>query len=176
MGLHSQTQLSTNNSAHYSHKYTCACAVSCFSCVRLCDPMDCSLPGSSVEFSRPKYWSGLPSPPPGGFLTRGLKLCLLHLLHWQAASLPLAPPGKPEQIHEHMFVAELFTIAKRWKKPKYPSSDEWTSVLREFPPSKIKQRKKTEGRGRGRGNIQGNRPSVRQGSLLGSPPLHGRYP
>ena len=21
--------------------------------------------------------------------------CLLHLLHWQAGSLPLAPPGKP---------------------------------------------------------------------------------
>ena len=33
-----------------------------------------------------------------------------------------------------------------------------------------------EGRGGGRGNVQGNRPAVRQGSLLGSPPLLGRYP
>ena len=31
----------------------------------------------------------------GIFLTQGLNLYLLHLLHWQADSLPLAPPGKP---------------------------------------------------------------------------------
>ena len=29
------------------------------------------------------------------FLTQGLNPFLLHLLHWQAGSLPLAPPGKP---------------------------------------------------------------------------------
>ena len=28
------------------------------------------------------------------FLTRGLNLCLLHLLHWQTDSLPPVPPGK----------------------------------------------------------------------------------
>ena len=27
----------------------------------------------------------------------GLTLCLLHLLHSQASSLPLAPPGKPKE-------------------------------------------------------------------------------
>ena len=31
----------------------------------------------------------------GIFPTQGLNPCLLHLLHWQAASLPLAPSGKP---------------------------------------------------------------------------------
>ena len=31
----------------------------------------------------------------GIFLTQGWKLCLLHLVHWQAGSLPLVPPGKP---------------------------------------------------------------------------------
>ena len=31
----------------------------------------------------------------GIFLTQGSNLCLLHLLHWQAGFLPLAPPGKP---------------------------------------------------------------------------------
>ena len=32
----------------------------------LCDPMDCSQPGSSVHgFSRQEYWSGLPFPSPG---------------------------------------------------------------------------------------------------------------
>ena len=31
----------------------------------------------------------------GVFPTQGLILHILHLLHWQAGSLPLAPPGKP---------------------------------------------------------------------------------
>ena len=35
------------------------------SCSTLFDPMDCSLPGSSVLESRQEYWSGLPCPPPG---------------------------------------------------------------------------------------------------------------
>ena len=31
----------------------------------------------------------------GIFPTQGSNLRLLHLLHWQASSVPLAPPGKP---------------------------------------------------------------------------------
>ena len=35
------------------------------SCSTLSDPMDCSLPGSSVHgFSRQEYWSGVPLPSP----------------------------------------------------------------------------------------------------------------
>ena len=52
----------------------------------------------SVEFSRQEYWSGLPCPPP---LTEGPNLHLLPLLHWQAASLLLAAPGKPHLRHTH---------------------------------------------------------------------------
>ena len=33
----------------------------------------------------------------GIFPTQELNLCLLCLLHWQVASLPLAPPGKPKR-------------------------------------------------------------------------------
>ena len=34
------------------------------SCLTLSDPMDCSLPGSSVHgFYRQEYWSGLPDSP-----------------------------------------------------------------------------------------------------------------
>ena len=41
------------------------------SCLTLWDPMDSSLPGSSVRgFSRQGYWSGLPFPSPGDFPTR----------------------------------------------------------------------------------------------------------
>ena len=32
----------------------------------------------------------------GIFWTHGSNLCLLCLLHWQAGSLPLVPPGKPD--------------------------------------------------------------------------------
>ena len=48
----------------------------------------------SMGFSRQEYWSGLPCPPPGDPSTQGSNLCLLHLLCWQAVSLPLALPGK----------------------------------------------------------------------------------
>ena len=34
------------------------------SCTTLCDPMDCSLPGSSVHGNLHSKWSGLPRPPP----------------------------------------------------------------------------------------------------------------
>ena len=65
----------------------------------LCVPTGCSPPGSSVH--------GLHSPGKntavgchfllqGFFPTQGLNPCLWHLLHWQADSLPLAPPGKSE--------------------------------------------------------------------------------
>ena len=43
----------------------CVCSVA-QSCETLCDPMDCSPPGSSVHaIFRQEYWSGLPFPPPG---------------------------------------------------------------------------------------------------------------
>ena len=47
------------------------------------------------RFSRQKYWVGLPCPPSGDLLTSGTEPTNLCLLHWQAGSLPLAPPGKP---------------------------------------------------------------------------------
>ena len=56
----------------------------------------------SMGFSKQEYWSGLPCPPPGDLpdpgikpRTQGSNPGLLCLLHWQAGSLPLVPPGKP---------------------------------------------------------------------------------
>ena len=44
-------------------------------CLTLCNPVDCSPPGSSVYgFFRQKYWDGLPCPPPGIFPTQGLNM------------------------------------------------------------------------------------------------------
>ena len=28
-----------------------------------------------------------------------------------------------------MFIAALFTIAKTWKQPKYPSTDDWIKIM-----------------------------------------------
>ena len=68
-------------------------------CPTLCGPMDCSTPGSSVHGIsqvRILVWVAIPfsrgSSQPRGTRTPHL-LCLLH---WEAASLLLVPPGKPK--------------------------------------------------------------------------------
>ena len=54
----------------------------------------------SMGFSRQEYWSRLLWPPPGGLPNPGIKrVSLMHLLCWQAGSLPLVPSGKPRSIH-----------------------------------------------------------------------------
>ena len=52
----------------------------------------------SVGSSRQEYWSELPWPSPGDLPYPGTEPMSLCLLHWQACSLPLAPPGKPGHI------------------------------------------------------------------------------
>ena len=63
------------------------------SCPTLCDPMDCSLSGSSsMGFSRRKCWSGLPFPSPGDLPDPEIEPESPAL---QADALPSKPPGKP---------------------------------------------------------------------------------
>ena len=61
----------------------------------LCNPMDCSLPGSSVHGNSPGKITGVGCHflLQGIFPSQGMNLCLLHLLHWQADSLPLCHLG-----------------------------------------------------------------------------------
>ena len=78
---------------HAAYLTSLQSAVLCWvaqSCPTLCNPMDCSPPGSSVngEFSRQEYWSRLPCPPPGDLPNLGIKprspFCrqiLYHLSH-----------------------------------------------------------------------------------------------
>ena len=65
-------------------------------CPTLCNPMDCSPPGSSVHggFSRQEYWSGLPCPP-GDLPDSGIEPMSLTSLVLQVDSLPTEPLGKP---------------------------------------------------------------------------------
>ena len=61
------------------------------SCLTVCNPVDWSLPGSSVHrIPQARILSGFPCPPPGDHPDPGL----LHLLHWQADSLPLSHSSK----------------------------------------------------------------------------------
>ena len=61
--------------------------------VQLCNPMGCNLPSPlSMEFSRQKYWNGLPFPSPGDPPNSGIEPGSPAL---RADTLPSKPPGKP---------------------------------------------------------------------------------
>ena len=63
-------------------------------CLALCNPLDCSPPGSSVHGDSPGKNPGVGCHAllQGTFLMEGLNP---RLLNWQVKFLPLAPPGKP---------------------------------------------------------------------------------
>ena len=67
------------------------------SCLTPCGPTDCSLPSSFVHgiLKGKNTGVGCHALFQGIFLTLGLNSHLLFLLHWQAVSLLLVPPGKP---------------------------------------------------------------------------------
>ena len=83
-----------------------------FSCGRLFEApwtVDHQAP-LTTGFSRQESQSGLPFPPPGDLPNPEIEPGFLHLLHWQAGSLSLAPPGKPmESLVHHLL---LFYILK----------------------------------------------------------------
>ena len=66
-------------------------------CLNVCNPEDHSPPGSFIHGILPGKNTGMGrhSLLQGIFPTQGSNPHLLHLLHWQAGSLPLTPPGKP---------------------------------------------------------------------------------
>ena len=76
----------------------CICVESLQSCLTLCDPMDCSPPGSSLSmgFSRQEYWSGLSFPPLG--------------------DLP-NPGTEPMSLTFPALVDRFFTVSVTWEAP-----------------------------------------------------------
>ena len=66
------------------------------SCLTLCDPVDCSLPGSSIHgISRRGYWNGLPFPSLGDVPLPGIELAFPVSPALQVDSLLPEPSGKP---------------------------------------------------------------------------------
>ena len=111
-------------------------------CLTLCNPMDCSPPGSSAHGIPPHKNTGvgchsllqgnLPNP---GIEPRSPAL--------QADCLPSEPPGElpaiplldihPREMKidvqtkpcTRIFTTALITVAQRWKQPQCPSTEEW---------------------------------------------------
>ena len=113
-------------------------------CPTLCDPMDCSPPGSSVHGDSPGKntgvgWHALVQ---GIFPTQGLNPGLLCLLHWHMGSLPLVPPGKGPPKERYYTSLEMcikqyqldkkqshiLTYQKSWVNFFFKSVKTWTSI------------------------------------------------
>ena len=94
-----QAQLKQLNTHTHTHKYMHV--LSCFSRVRLFATLWTVAHQAplSMVFSRQEYWSGLLDLFQEFFPTQGWNQCLLVLLHWQAGSLPLTPPGEPIYVY-----------------------------------------------------------------------------
>ena len=83
-------------------------------CPTLCDPMGCSPPDPlSMGFSRQEYWSGL-CPPPEDLPDLGIEPTSLispSLAGGFFGSLPLAPPGKPNNTSPVLLISvEVFYL------------------------------------------------------------------
>ena len=77
-----------------------------------------------MEFSRQEYWSRLPFSSPEDLPDPGI----------EAASLrsPALAGGfftTSATLEAPKIIAALFTIAKVWKQPKCPSTDEWIKKM-----------------------------------------------
>ena len=75
----------------------CMCINVCCarSCPTLCDPVDCSPPGSSVhEASGQEYWSGLPFPSPGDLPYSGIEPVSPMFPAMAGGFFTTEPPGK----------------------------------------------------------------------------------
>ena len=91
--------------ATLTHRRHSLCAGSVTqSCLTLCDPIDCSYQAPlSTEFFRQETRASCYFLLQGSFPDHGSSLCLLHLLHWEANSLPLGHPGGPMYSSQTIF-------------------------------------------------------------------------
>ena len=77
------------------HFTSCCCSVA-KSCLTLCDPMDCSTPGSSVHgISQQEYWSGLLCRPPGDLPDPGIRPTSIASSAWAGGFFSFESAGKP---------------------------------------------------------------------------------
>ena len=98
--FHPLTQVGSDQNLKYAHQghFVCMSTKSFQQWPTLCISTDCCPPGSSVHgilLARILEWVAIPSSRGSSQPRDRTCISLLHLLHWQVGSLPLAPPGKP---------------------------------------------------------------------------------
>ena len=80
--------------SHLLYAYCCCLVLRL--CPTLCDPMNCSPPGSVHGIPRPEYWSGLPFPSPGDLSDPGIEPTSPSLA---GGFFTAEPPEKPHYVH-----------------------------------------------------------------------------
>ena len=107
----------------YLHRvYSNACMLNHFSCVQLFVAARTVAHQAPLSMGFPRQESGVGchSLLQGIFPTKASNPRLLRLLHWQAGSLPLAPPQKPSLVVEGQILGNIMQVdrcsAKREKK------------------------------------------------------------
>ena len=84
-----------------------------------------------MGFFRQEYWSGLPFLPPGDLPDQGSNL---HLLHWQADSLPLSHLRSPKKtiyyiMTKRSILQKHVTILKMYKPSNRASKYVWQKLI-----------------------------------------------
>ena len=151
----------------------CACVLSRFSCVQLCvtlwlQPARLLCPWDFLGVNSGVYCCVLLQ---GVFLPQGWNPYLLCLLQWQAGSLPLAPPGKPQLSHKREQTVDTCTSGGNsraccWvKKDNSPKlqiipivEHSWNDKITEM------ESRGVVSRGQG-GRLRGRKSKVTEGSL-----------
>ena len=114
------------------------------SCLTLCNPMDCSSPGSLVlGILQARYWSGLPCPPPGSLPHTRTEPSSPASPALQAGSLPTEPPGRPRRpaylLLNHCRAASLHSsCALQLSESRWPTASRavlWMAVWLLVPAS-----------------------------------------
>ena len=108
--------------------------------------MDCSPPGSSVLGDSPGKNTevGCHALLQEIFPIRGSNLCLLHLLHWQADSLPLVPPGKPKIGIEKFYLSQIEDYSLESSCSDYSEKMIWRNLVFSMVLCLIKEHQKNQ--------------------------------
>ena len=105
-----------------------------FSRVRLCNPLNCSCPDSSVHgFSRQEHWSALPCPPPGDLPDPGIDSASPVSSLSQAAALLLSQWGSPactlyQALTKHHLISGLHPDIETLHHPQKVPLCPWQST------------------------------------------------
>ena len=96
----------------------------------LCNPVDCSPPGSSVHgVSQARILEWVTLPTPGDLPDTGIEPQLLHPLHWQVDCLPLHHPGSPVQIVTHCSLCDHRQVSEPLVPSYFPVKKSWLIIV-----------------------------------------------